>query len=1261
MLDVRLARLALPLPLEIAIGRALMQRERAAQHEGLVLAWELAVRILAGSLWSACRHTGASSPALEKAASKLERPSLGHWVELARTSAALLRETNHPTATAFETTLAGLEQSLPDECGLRALANRVALLDGAPPRPRRVQEALDLLPAYRNAAQSTHKQIAASFREESVPALLEGLIDLCERVPLIGRFSLVLAGRLERTARGGTAELARLHGTFLTWETRELSEPVWSTLLSSRPYLFREPDLVVPLFPVAAAAASGGEWHVGWYARAVHVPTVAYQSAGGHEFQLALAPDELASLAGTSAGKTDDAALSAALRLEPFRGLLAYDEEHAAIFFGREEETEAAVARIEQRGALLVYGASGSGKSSWLRAGIVPALRARATLAGRSFLPIVLFPGDRPLASLRRALTLARGGAPEEAAAWARAVDEALPEDAAMVNERGLAHLLRGLAAGGSQPVLVVDQLEEAALQALDPAESRAFLGLVAGAARAAKDLGAIVLASMRADLLAPLIEHEALRAALQADGWPIGSIAPERLARVITEPLRGRKTPIEPGLPEIILADVANEPGSLALLSQVLTTLWTERARFGGGLTKQGYVDAGRVSGALETQAEAALAEACAAGGAGVEKRVDARVAKRVDRDVEKRVDRLFRALAQSDENEHFTRRRVALATLASELSTTAPSLRALAQPFVARRLVVLAGEAGKETVEVSHERLLDAWTRLRTLLASEREVLELRRHVENASAAWVASGGRKELWTDATSKLRRSEELLATERLDLDERGRAFLAASRAAARRRQRVERTAIAALVVLTLSAGAAAWYAHVQSQRAEKKTAEAQGLTETLLARDRDARVQGLISELAYFETLDDDVYARAPWRSEPASAWWMRRAHELVEGVTEDANHPDAWRPGLRFVEQKLEKLRESARERTPEEVASDRAAGERRTWHFDDSQREWLHGELSKLVEGLRRVSKQLEYARASVEDPEALRAWSEAIEAIAVSEKYQGTKWPGGAQLTPQLGLVPIGADPDTGLWEFAHLASGAPARRGADRRIRLDPAMGLVFVLLPGGHVPTANSADQKQDPTIAGFALDAFFVSKYEMTASQWARIDGWRRYRAAPGEADSLLPTAEVSWDDCQIALLRNAGWLRLSTEVQWEYACRATTQTTWWTGDDREKLKEAAHLQSKLHEIGQLKANAFGLYDVHGNVWEWCQDAFDNEDGKRRAGDGLHDEQSAAYRVYRGGAYWDEAVRARSSFRDDYTPDFRYGVNGLRPTRGITP
>ncbi|MBI5283907.1 MAG: SUMF1/EgtB/PvdO family nonheme iron enzyme, partial [Chloroflexi bacterium] len=434
------------------------------------------------------------------------------------------------------------------------------------------------------------------------------------------------------------------------------------------------------------------------------------------------------------------------------------------------------------------------------------------------------------------------------------------------------------------------------------------------------------------------------------------------------------------------------------------------------------------------------------------------------------------------------------------------------------------------------------------------------------------------------------------------------------------------------------------------------------LKQGALAREREGRVRGLISKLAYFETLDDDVYAYARKQTRPATEWWLQGARDLVDGVPGDSTHGVESKPGLKDVQRELEKVRALSKPRTSEQIQSDSDL------EFESNEDAWWHGELVKLVDGLERVAKQIEYARPIVEDPEPQRAWREAIDQIAKSEKYRGTKWPSGARLTPQLGLVPIGPDPLSGLWEFAHLATGKPAKRGKDGRIEPEDEMGLVLVLLPCGRVPVANSADQRQDESLTRVELDPFFLSKYEMTAAQWARIEGWRFSKER--EQSPLVPAADLSWEECQVALGRNAGWMRLPTEAQWEFGCRATTPTTWWTGEDFDELLAAANLQfgiihgyagNSVQMIGMRSTNAFGLCDVHGNVWEWCQDALDAGATRRRTGDGLLEIDNAADRVFRGGGNYKVTGNGSSSIRDSESPDYRYAGLGLRPSRGVTP
>lgn len=1259
MPEVQLARLNLPLPLEAAIGRALAQRENGARHEGLILAWELAVRILAATLWATCRHVGADSPELRRATANLARPSFGHWVELVRCSAVLLRERRDADVEPLRRVLEGLESRLGSQGGLCALRERILELAPSGTRLPNVRSLLDKLPYYRNQAQSTHAEVGADFRAESLEALHAGLLEFCERVPPCGEFTLVFVGRLERAGAAGAVEIARLHGRDLLWSSLVVPLEAWDRLRSSRTYLMHEPALFVPLFPMAAVRSRGSDWQIGWYARRVQSPTVAYQGLGGVDFQVALAPEESGLFESGEASEERPIGPAPGSELDPWRGLLAYDEAHAPIFLGREEETDAALARIGERGTLFVFGASGSGKSSWLRAGILPALRARASLSGRELLPIVCVPGAEPGRALERALVLARGGSTKQALIWKRTVEESLRAARGSLAE-GLLALLRTLAGEGLLPVLLVDQLEEAALAA-DARQREEFLEAVAHAARQARASGCIVLASVRADRLGPLLEHAGLRVCLQEEGWALGSIPHERLGRVINEPPRRRNVRVEDGLAEMILADVGSEPGTLALLSQVLATLWSERGRYGGVLTKNGYLAAGRVTGALELQAEAALAEA-GAGSPGV------------GRDV----DRLFRALVTSAESGRLLRRRLEFVQLASALGMGADPLRALAQPFVQRHLLVLSGSEGEVSIEIAHERLLDGWPRLSKLLSGENEALELRNEIERSARAWRESGGTRELWSDATSRLRRGEELLARGLIDLDAQGRAFLVASRAAVERRRRVERAVLASLAVLALVAlgfgGIALW----KWREADREREKAIGYRLQISDLEQAWRTRGLWSDAALrwqgLRAQADGLWPAVPQRI-PEYERWMNEARSLLE--------PGPDQPGLAGFEADLAQLRNR-----PAHAGSALVGAGEESWKK----------QLEDLVQGLRELADP-EHGLASkgiseehgwgipvrlafaqeirrIQQQDAGPQWESAEKFLAGNPQYRGVR------LRRRDDLLPIGRDPKSGLLEFAHLPSGLLAHRNGNGELEIREDTGVVLVLLPGGAVQLgAQSADAKApnyDPSelpkgaqhVHRAELRPLLVSKYELTQAQWARAQGRNPsfYRAenyskswnAAGDDISLLhPVESVSWDQSVQALKRLG--LRLPSEDEWEYAARGGKDTPWSCGAKLEDLQGHANLADRfgkkfneewgtdfepsiddhnaIHaEVGSYAPNPFGLFDVHGNVWEWCNS------GSR-----------SSFEIVRGGSYDDPARDARVTVRLNFPKSSVVNTIGLRP------
>ena len=408
-----------------------------------------------------------------------------------------------------------------------------------------------------------------------------------------------------------------------------------------------------------------------------------------------------------------------------------------------------------------------------------------------------------------------------------------------------------------------------------------------------------------------------------------------------------------------------------------------------------------------------------------------------------------------------------------------------------------------------------------------------------------------------------------------------------------------------------------------------------------------------------------------------------------------------------------LAKRRET-RDKLAEEVGGlTGLVNERRTYEFDDPEKEWWNRQLVKLVSDLEAlrdpqtglmndvlaepfgwgVAKRYEFAKSigerSIDSPEAKRLWSEAIAAIKSSPKY------GGLEIVPQLGFLPIGVDPDSQLWEFAHLQTGDPAVRGADGKLTLTEGTGLVFVLIPGGtfwmgaqNKPGAQNHDPQatsDEGPVHEVELSPYFLSKYEMTQGQWERIAATNpsNYKPPGGFAPSLLhPVEQVSWPMC-FDLLESLG-LSLPSEAQWECGARGGTSTAWWTGQELESLRDRVNIADKSYVkaggsagqaaefpdlddgsvvhcvVGKYAANGFGLHEVAGNVWEWCLDGYDSGFyGQKSGKDPLSPWSGASDRVYRGGSFSSAASDARSADRDYSTPETRPSTLGLRPSRAL--
>jgi formylglycine-generating enzyme required for sulfatase activity len=383
----------------------------------------------------------------------------------------------------------------------------------------------------------------------------------------------------------------------------------------------------------------------------------------------------------------------------------------------------------------------------------------------------------------------------------------------------------------------------------------------------------------------------------------------------------------------------------------------------------------------------------------------------------------------------------------------------------------------------------------------------------------------------------------------------------------------------------------------------------------------------------------------------------------------------------------------------------------QRMTWEFDSPAEQLKHDQLAILVRDLdlflgdargehptrKDVAARLEFARnlkrRSIDDYAA--AWRETISQIARSPHY------GGLRIKEQLGLVPLGPDPVTGLFEFAELQTGEPPVRDAGAAIGASPDQGIVFVLIPGGTFLMGAQRTEPEKPNYDPDArndeyppnevtLGAFFLSKFEMTQGQWMRFTGknpslsvpGKKYRTATkaGTIQNILlsdPVEQVSWDDCTKALGRLG--LVLPTEAQWEYAARAGTRTPWWCGDDKGELQKFANVADHSFaanggtnafedwddgyathtQVGNFPANRFGLHGVIGNVWEWCRDGKVSYTVPVQPGDGLRIALDPKTRVVRGGSFAFNAANARSAFRNEQAPTGRIGNIGVRPARAI--
>jgi formylglycine-generating enzyme required for sulfatase activity len=234
--------------------------------------------------------------------------------------------------------------------------------------------------------------------------------------------------------------------------------------------------------------------------------------------------------------------------------------------------------------------------------------------------------------------------------------------------------------------------------------------------------------------------------------------------------------------------------------------------------------------------------------------------------------------------------------------------------------------------------------------------------------------------------------------------------------------------------------------------------------------------------------------------------------------------------------------------------------------------------------------------------------------------------------------------------------------PRLDGVPKELTVDLGGGVKidFVLIPAGSFQMGDEKGKSNEKPVHKVNITKpFYLGKYEVTQEQWQAVMG-----SNPSHFKGPKnPVEQVSWDNCQAFLNKlneksRSGGVKfgLPTEAQWEYACRAGTTTQYSVGDDPAKLGDYAwwkeNAEKTTHPVGQKKPNAWGLYDMHGNVFEWCADwyaAYSNSSVDDSTGP-----TSGSDRVLRGGCWSFDAGLCRSAFRFIGTPAFRFHILGFR-------
>jgi WD40 repeat protein/uncharacterized caspase-like protein len=498
----------------------------------------------------------------------------------------------------------------------------------------------------------------------------------------------------------------------------------------------------------------------------------------------------------------------------PYKGLRAFTEADAQYFYGRDSLTQELIQKLSLRSLLPVVGASGSGKSSVVQAGLVAKLRQGRHLPGSEQWWIrTLRPSDRPMQALSRSLVEAK-------TEKERSYQQSLLEGIFYQGVEGFVYWLRTR----TEPmlVLVVDQFEELFTLA-SPSEREQFLNLILGAIELAPDKFKVVM-TLRADFMASCLEIPQLANLIQSTSILVpAKLSTDDYRQAILQPAETVGLKVEPELIEVLLHELDNSAADLPLLQFLLAQLWEQRV--GGKLTLQTYLQQiGGLKGALEQKAQS--------------------VYDSLDPEAQRCTQWIFLSLTQLGEGTEDTRRRIAKSDLivakypAQLVDRTLKALTdaKLVVVSCAEDAGVAKGQSREElphsglkpqeiSVEVAHEILIRHWSTLRSWLQENRARLSLQREMEAAARLWQENGQQKDFLLQGV-RLGAAEEIYIKYTDELSTEVQKFLEAGliernqqQLQAKKRLRQTQAVAVGAIALGIAATGLGSLAYVQAEKA----------------------------------------------------------------------------------------------------------------------------------------------------------------------------------------------------------------------------------------------------------------------------------------------------------------------------------------------------------------------------------------------------------------------------------------------------------